>query len=66
MDAGSKGVENLAQINYLDERARRFMIDFVLDKIARLTNNGGLRADLAHLAFRLIVRDFWGFGMPWR
>jgi predicted Rossmann-fold nucleotide-binding protein len=65
MDADSKGAENLAQINYLDERARRFMIDFVLDKIARLTVNGGLRADLAYLAFRLTLRDFWGFGISW-
>ena len=65
MDADSKGAENLAQINYLDERARRFMIDVVLDKIARLTQNGGLRADLAYLAFRLTIRDFWGFGIPW-
>ncbi len=65
MDAGSKGAKNLAQINYLDEHARRFMIDTVLDKIAKLTKNGGLRADLAHLAFRLVVRDFWGFGMSW-
>ena len=59
------GAENLAEINYLDERARRFMIDVVLDKIARLTQNGGLRADLAHLALRLVVRDFCGFDMSW-
>ena len=60
MEKGAYPAQHLAQIDYLDRRARRFMIDVVLDKIAQLTKTGGMRADLAHLAFRLSVLDIWG------
>ncbi|MFA5154725.1 MAG: hypothetical protein WC554_19425, partial [Clostridia bacterium] len=58
---------NLAQINYMDKRAREYMIKTVLAKIAKLTLGGGLRADLAFLAFRYNFYDTWGrpYGMSW-
>lgn len=50
---------NLAQVNYMDRRARRYMIETVLKRIANLTLNGGIRADLAFLAFRMHVYNTW-------
>ncbi|MCM8780297.1 MAG: ribose-phosphate pyrophosphokinase-like domain-containing protein, partial [Candidatus Omnitrophica bacterium] len=59
-------MSNLAQINYMDRRARNFMIKEVLKKIAYLTNNGGLRADLAFTALKVHILDVWAnpLGIP--
>ncbi|HAH21065.1 MAG TPA: hypothetical protein DCL49_09210, partial [Candidatus Omnitrophica bacterium] len=57
---GEPPMYSLAQINYSDERARNFMKGpQVLGKIAELTHNGALRADLAHTALWLHVRNEW-------
>ncbi|MDD5045241.1 MAG: alpha-amylase family glycosyl hydrolase, partial [Candidatus Omnitrophica bacterium] len=50
---------NLAQVNYFDERARRFMIKEAMARIAYLTCNGGFRADLAHLGLRDHIWKTW-------
>ncbi|MFA5337556.1 MAG: 6-phosphofructokinase, partial [Candidatus Omnitrophota bacterium] len=59
---------NLLQINYLSSRARQFITDMVLrHRIAKLTLNGGFRADLAHLALRHRFFDRWtdALGLGW-
>jgi len=64
---GSVQAGNLAQINYMDKRAREYMIKTVLKKIAKITINGGLRADLAHLALRSYIYEEWArpLGLRW-
>ncbi|MDD4183005.1 MAG: 6-phosphofructokinase, partial [Candidatus Omnitrophica bacterium] len=60
---------NLLQVNYLNRQARQFMVDTILGgKIAKLTLNGGFRADLAHLALRHRFFDRWtdALGLKWQ
>ena len=52
-----------AQLNLLDPRAREYMIQGVLKRIAGLTLNGGVRADLSHLGLREHIRRTWGWTM---
>ena len=52
-------MRTLVQINYMDKRARRYMIEHVMEKTAYLTCDGGIRADLAFMALKLHVKEVW-------
>ncbi|MCK5083319.1 MAG: hypothetical protein KAR31_10470, partial [Candidatus Omnitrophica bacterium] len=58
---GELSYATAAQLNLLDKRARRYMIKTVVRKIADLTLNGGLRADLAFTGLRRHIRELWGW-----
>jgi len=52
---------SLAQLRLMSRNARQYMMEFVLPMIARLTLQGGLRADLAHLGLWNHIRQTWGW-----